>query len=120
MPSRAQSLRNRMTDHERLVWYVLRGWREQGFHFRRQAPIGGFIVDFVCHKYRLVIEIDGSQHGFEDNSKRDAARDTWLRSEGYEVLRVWNVDVRENLDGVMDGIYAAVCELRRRQEHDAS
>ncbi|MBI1235703.1 MAG: DUF559 domain-containing protein [Alphaproteobacteria bacterium] len=120
MPSRAQSLRNNMTDHERLVWYVLRGWRERGFHFRRQAPIGNFIVDFVCHRYRLVIEIDGSQHDFAGNREQDARRDAWLRGEGYEVLRVWNVDVRENLDGVMDGIYAAVCELRRRQEHDAS
>jgi very-short-patch-repair endonuclease len=107
-----------MTDHERLIWYALRGWREQGFHFRRQAPIGRYIVDFVCHRYRLVIEIDGGQHGWSRNRLKDIRRDTWLRRQGYEVLRVWNVDVRENLDGVLEGIHAAVSDRRRRQEQD--
>jgi very-short-patch-repair endonuclease len=118
MAKRAQHLRNTMTDHERLIWYALRGWREQGFHFRRQAPIGPYIVDFVCHRYQFVIEVDGSQHGWCRNRRNDARRDAWLRRQGYEVMRIWNVDVRENLDGVLDGIHAAVSERRRRQAHD--
>jgi len=73
--------------------------------FRRQQPIGDYIVDFVCLENRLVIEVDGGQHGKDEEKKRDEARDEWLRDNGYEVLRFCNRDVMKNLEGVLQAIY---------------
>jgi very-short-patch-repair endonuclease len=75
--------------------------RTEGFHFRRQAPIGTFIADFACHSARLVIEVDGGQHGAARNAQADAERTVWLESQGYRVLRFWNFEVLGNIDGVM-------------------
>ncbi len=104
-----------MTEEERRIWNALRSWRDQGFHFRRQAPIGPYIVDFACHKYQLAIEIDGSQHGWDRERQRDDKRDQWPRGEAYEVLRFWNNEVRDNLDGVLDRIHEAISELKRQR-----
>ena len=94
-----------MTDAERRLWRALRAHRFRGVAFRRQAVIGPYIVDFVAHGAGLVIEVDGGQHA---GSVRDMARDAWLGSQGYRVLRFWNTDVLRNLSGVLDTIGAAL------------
>ena len=94
----AKLLRSNQTPQEMRVWQVLRGSRLRGFKFRRQVPIGEFIVDFVCFEQKLIIEIDGGQHA--DNMK-DIVRDAELKKLGFRVLRFWNNEVDENLDGVM-------------------
>jgi very-short-patch-repair endonuclease len=79
-----------------------------GSHFRRQATIGPYFVDFACHEKRLVIELDGGQHAEAVQAARDAKRDEYLRSNGYRVLRFWNNDVMANIDGVLEVIAEAV------------
>jgi very-short-patch-repair endonuclease len=96
-----------MTDAEHRLWLALRGHRLGGLGFRRQALIGRFIVDFVCHERRLVIEVDGGQHA---ENARDLERDRWLESKGYRVLRFWNHDVLRNRSGVLEVIAAAAAE----------
>ena len=93
----ARHLRSSMTDAERALWRRLRR-RQAGCRFRRQVPIGPFIADFACIERRLVIELDGGQH---QGSRTDAGRDAWLRRGGYRVLRFWNTDVLQNMEGVL-------------------
>jgi len=95
---RARALRVRLTDAERKLWYALRDRRFDGFKFRRQVPIGRFIVDYVCFEARLVIEVDGGRHA---ENARDQHRDRWLAANGFRVLRFWNNDVLRNLEGVL-------------------
>jgi very-short-patch-repair endonuclease len=97
-----------MTKQEVCLWWQLRQMRPAGFHFRRQAPMLGFYLDFVCFKHRLIIEVDGSQHGEDLQADHDAVRDTILRKAGFRTLRVWNSDVDSNLDGVMRAIQLAL------------
>jgi very-short-patch-repair endonuclease len=98
----ARALRKRMTPHEVKLWAQLR--QLEDFHFRRQAPIGPYIVDFAEKTGKLVIEVDGSQHGEEPGMIKDAARDQYLKNKGYKVLRVWNNEVDRNMSGVIDTI----------------
>jgi very-short-patch-repair endonuclease len=94
----ARRLRAEMTPQERKLWMQLRDQNHRlGLHFRRQAPVGRFIAYFVDFGRRLVIEVDGGQHG----GPEDTARDAWFAAEGFTVLRVWNSDVDGNLEGVM-------------------
>jgi Protein of unknown function (DUF559) len=79
-----------------------------GTHFRRQVPIGPYVADFACMAARLIVEVDGSQHGHDDVRKRDERRSRWLEAEGYRVLRFWNNDLTTNMDGVLEAIYAAI------------
>jgi very-short-patch-repair endonuclease len=95
-----------MTDAECKLWYRLRGYRFKDASFRRQMPIGPYIVDFVCLRARLIVEVDGGQHGTE----RDATRDAWLIKQNFRVLRFWNNDVHSNLDGVMREIAGALAQ----------
>lgn len=104
--SRSRALRNDMTKAERRLWSILR-MKQLGVKFRRQEPIGSYIVDFVCYEAKLIIEVDGGQHA-EQTAKLDRRRDAWLEGEGFRVLRFWNVDVMENLEGVHDRIAAAL------------
>jgi very-short-patch-repair endonuclease len=97
----AKALRANMTDAERQLWYRLRAHRFQSFKFKRQVPIGRYIVDFVCLERCLVIEVDGGQHA---DSKPDETRDQWLRQQGFRVLRFWNNEVFNNTDGVLEVI----------------
>ena len=99
MRRHARRLRRDMTDPESALWAVLRGRKMRGLRFRRQHPLGPFIVDFACLEARLVIEVDGGCH--TENPEQDAARDTWLREQAFEVLRFWNHEVQEDLDGVL-------------------
>ena len=103
--SHARSLRSTMTDAEKRIWFRLRAHRLNGTSFRRQFPIGTYIVDFVCLDARLIVEIDGGQHA---ESERDKVRDAWLRSEGFVVLRFWNNDVLANTAGVIEKINEAL------------
>jgi very-short-patch-repair endonuclease len=105
--SRARSMRAEPTEAERRLWYALRDRRMQALKFRRQAPIGPYIVDFLCVAHRLVVEADGSQHA---ESEHDAVRDAWFRREGYAVLRFSNRDVLTARDSVLATI-AAACGL---------
>ena len=99
----ARSLRRRMTPQEVKLWVQLRQLRELGYHFRRQSPQQGYIVDFVCLKKKLVVEVDGGQHARHRQAIRDRERDSVLRErEGSRTLRVWNNDVDRNLRGVVD------------------
>jgi very-short-patch-repair endonuclease len=79
-----------------------------GSHFRRQVPIGNFIADFACLAGKLLIEVDGSQHGDLPGVTRDKKRTAWLEKEGYRVLRFWNNDITNDLEGVMERIYEAL------------
>ena len=98
--SRARSMRKRMTDAELKLWNEVRAHRLMGLGFRRQFPIGSYIVDFACPSKRLVVEIDGSQHGEDDIAQSDAVRTCFLEQEGWTVLRFWNHDVLRDIDGV--------------------
>jgi very-short-patch-repair endonuclease len=98
----SRTLRKRQTDAENLLWRHLRGKQLEGLKFRRQHPIGKYIADFVCLEKQLVLEIDGGQHSLEKD--KDNERDDWLMSEGYRILRFWNNEVLENLQGVLETI----------------
>jgi very-short-patch-repair endonuclease len=107
----ARSLRKRMTPQEVKLWVHLLQWRGRAYHFRRQSPRQGYIVDFVCLKSKLVVEVDGGQHGHDGHMVRDRGRDAVLRErEGFRVLRVWNNEIDRNLRGVLDTILAALSE----------
>jgi len=95
----AQELRNAGTDTERLLWRSLRNRQLAGVKFRRQQPIEAYIVDFVSFEKKLVVELDGGQHA--DDTEYDEKRDSCLRANGFTVLRFWNNDVFENIDGVL-------------------
>ncbi|RLA21088.1 MAG: DNA (cytosine-5-)-methyltransferase [Gammaproteobacteria bacterium] len=96
----ARSLRKNMTNVERLLWGELRCRQLQGFKFRRQHPLGRYIVDFVCIELKLVIELDGGQHS--EQQDYDERRSQWLGQRDFKVVRFWNNDVIENLEGVME------------------
>ena len=100
--ARARELRKNPTDAERLLWQRLRYWQIDGCKFRRQQPLGRYIVDFICLEKRLVIEVDGGQHVHQ--ADYDKERDGWLRDQGFAFLRFWNNDVIENMDGVTEVI----------------
>jgi len=108
MRSRARSLRRDSTDAERIIWSALRALRLNGASFRRQAPIGPYVVDFLCHAAKLVVELDGGQHFESDQQRRDARRDAHLASKGYRVLHFNNYDVMTNRTGVLETIAAAI------------
>jgi very-short-patch-repair endonuclease len=103
---RARRLRSNLTDTEKKLWWRLRMLKREGFHFRRQVPIDHF--DFACYSARLVVEVDGGQHTWDEDARRDRARDAHLRSQGFRVLRFWNNDVLSNTDGVEEVIRDAL------------
>jgi len=94
----SRSLRREMTDAEKLLWRHLRMEQFGGHKFRRQHPLGNFIVDFVCLEAALVLEVDGGQHA--DHSDSDAIRTQWLETKGFRVMRFWNNEVLGNIEGV--------------------
>ncbi len=100
----SRMLRNNATPAERRLWQYLRNRQLNGNRFRRQHPIGPYIVDFVCLEKRLIIELDGNQHGIE--ATKDVERDSWLSAQGFRVLRFWNHEVLKNAEGVVETIRA--------------
>ena len=102
---RARDLRKNSTDAELHLWYHLRANRF-GFKFKRQVPIGSFIVDFVCLEKRLIIELDGGKH--MDNRTYDMKRTDWLMTHGFKVLRFWNNDVFQQTPSILEVIMTAL------------
>src|SRR3990172_12450509 len=102
MKPKAKLLRKTMTDAERWLWQRLRNRELAGWKFRRQHPIGPFIVDFVCIEKRIVVEIDGGQHA--ENLESDAKRSQYLKEKGYHVFRFWNNDVLQEGESVLSVI----------------
>jgi very-short-patch-repair endonuclease len=111
----ARRLRAKQTDAEMKLWRQLRRLETKGTHFRRRVPIGPYVADFACMASRIIIELDGSQHGDEEIKARDEGRTRWLESEGYRVIRFWNTDPIENLEGVLETIYAALYGSRNAE-----
>jgi very-short-patch-repair endonuclease len=109
--SRARRLRREATPAERKLWGQLRLLELPGGHFRRQVPIGPYFADFAHHGLKLVVELDGGQHGLGPGLRHDAARTSYLERSGYRVLRFWNNEVAENLDGVVETIFAAIARV---------
>ena len=98
----ARALRNHPTDTERALWRHLRQRQFKGFKFRRQHPIGSYIVDFVCLENKLIIEVDGGQHAA---SAQDLGRTSWLEDRGFRVLRFWNNQVLSEIEAVTKAIW---------------
>ena len=97
-------MRHVPTHAEQILWNKLRNRTLSGFKFSRQVPIGRYIVDFVCRELKLIIEVDGATHSSSREIYGDNLRTTWLGGQGYSILRIWNQDVYENLDGVLNSI----------------
>jgi very-short-patch-repair endonuclease len=104
----AKKLRANTTLHERAFWRALKELPMSGTHFRRQAPIGAYVVDFFCPAARLIIELDGGHHNEDDAAVRDRIRQSWLEQQGYRVIRFWNSDINGDIEGVMERIYVEV------------
>jgi very-short-patch-repair endonuclease len=104
----ARALRKRLTSQEVKLWVKLRELKSLGFHFRRQAPVGRYIVDFICFRAQLVIEADGGQHGMPEGIRSDRIRDTFLQAHGFKILRFWNSEIDQNLNGVMESILSTL------------
>ena len=119
---KARTLRKDMPPAERKLWAALRGKRLGAFRFRRQHTVGPFIADFACIEARLIIELDGDQHGRGLAPTRDRQRDAYLEAHGWRVMRFWNGEVFSNLDGVLNTIlYEAqlrVVELQRLRDEN--
>lgn len=98
----AKNMRHNPTPSEARFWFHAKNRGIGGMKFRRQVPLGPFIADFLCPEQRLVVEIDGGQHGEEEDAKRDA----YLKAEGFRVLRFWNSDVMGDIGAVVDSILA--------------
>ena len=105
---RAREFRNGLSEPEVMLWSRLKRLRERGFHIRRQAPFRGYYLDFTCLARRLVVEVDGRQHGEDRQSDHDAVRDQVLARCGFRVMRFWASEVRGDLGGVVDQIVATL------------
>ena len=101
----AKRLRANTTPHERILWRALKEIPQEGTHFRRQAPIGPYVVDFFCPARRLIVELDGGHHNNDEQAQRDRERQAWLEKEGYRVLRFWNSEISSNLNAVLERVY---------------
>jgi very-short-patch-repair endonuclease len=103
----ARSMRRVMTDAELKLWNEIRAHRLMGLGFKRQVPIGPYIVDFACPSHRLIVEVDGSQHGEVENQAKDAVRSSYFEGRGWTVLRFWNDDILRDIDGVCQHVVIA-------------
>ncbi len=104
----ARKLRKNLTEAEHALWRHLRLRQCGGYKFRRQQPIGNYIVDFVCMEKRLVIEVDGGHH--LEQEAYDSERDAWLKKQGFSVVRFWDNQVLQEIDGVREIIMSALDE----------
>lgn len=108
-----------MPSAERKLWARIRNKQLDGFRFRRQHTIGPYVADFACAETRIVIELDGDQHAFDEGA-RDRKRDAFIESEGWQVLRFWNNDVYGNIDGVLEVILDACEYAKRAKDYEES
>ncbi|MBI4639587.1 MAG: endonuclease domain-containing protein [Candidatus Tectomicrobia bacterium] len=107
--TKARELRKNLTDAERILWKHLRLRQLEEHKFRRQQPLGQYIVDFVCFEEKLIIELDGGQHS--EQVVYDSERSAWLKEQGFRILRFWNHQVFEELEVVKEVIMEALCRL---------
>lgn len=113
----ARRLRQTLTDAERRLWSALRGRQLGGWKFRRQHPVGPYILDFACLEGRLAVEADGGQHA---DSHYDERRSLWLIDQGWRVVRFWNNDILQNTEGVLTEILRVLEEGRKASHHQPS
>jgi very-short-patch-repair endonuclease len=111
----AKKLRANTTPHERILWRALKELPVDGTHFRRQAPIGPYVVDFFCPAKHLIIELDGGHHNDDAIAKRDIERQRWLEREGYRVVRFWNSEIADDLTAVLELIYVELYGSRQAE-----
>ncbi len=104
----AKTLRNNSTVPEIILWKCLKGKQLRGLKFRRQQPIGKYIVDFMCCYPKIIIELDGGQHNDDDSIEYDKKRDEYLRAQGFHIIRIWNDAVYNNINGVIDFILRVI------------
>ncbi|GAA2850517.1 very-short-patch-repair endonuclease [Aminobacter aminovorans] len=112
----ARKMRKQMTDAELKLWNELRAHRLMGLGFRRQLPIAGYIVDFACPTHKLIVEVDGSQHGSAEIAEADAVRTAKLEGLGWTILRFWNDDVVRDMDNVCQNIVISAGTAVRMKE----
>ena len=110
----ARSLRRELSPAEKVLWQALRNRRFAGLKFRRQHPVGAYVVDFVCLRVNLGIELDGESH--LSRNKVDEARDRWLASQGIKILRFWNTEVFDDIEAVMEKIWQECTERMKSGE----
>ena len=101
----AKNLGKQSTDTEQALWKHLRAKRLEGLKFKRQQPIGNYIVDFVCFERKIIIELDGGQHSQPEQIQKDREKDRWFKRQGYNVLRFWDNEVLKNTKGVLEVIW---------------
>ena len=106
--NQAKILRKNMTAQEKVLWNILRNNKFYGLKFRRQVPIGNYVVDFVCEIHNLIIELDGGHHNEPTNIEYDEQRTKYLKYKGYTILRFWNNDIDNNINGVCEEIYKSI------------
>lgn len=106
--AKVKELRAEATEAERALWESLRRKALSEWRFRRQVPIRGYIADFVCLRARLIIELDGGQHGGKDTEAYDRVRTEALEAEGFGVIRFWNNEIFDNIEGVLETILTAL------------
>ena len=116
--AKARAMRKALTPPEARLWVQLKLLRARGFHFRRQSPFRGYILDFVCFDRRLVVEVDGVTHTVEAQAAKDRVRDAVLAREGFTTLRFDNAAVRDELDGVMTTVLTHLEVLPTRSLRD--
>jgi len=109
--NRTSVLRSQQTKAEARLWARLRNRQLNGFKFARQAPVDDYFVDFICRERKLVVEVDGATHGSEEEIAADAVRKSALKRFGYRIIRVTNADVRDNIDGVLESLLAALHDV---------
>lgn len=112
---KARALRKAMPKSEVILWSRLRREQLGGYRFRRQMPIGPYIADFACAELRLLIEVDGATHTAPAEIERDARRAAFLQQQGWHVWRVWNNEVYENLEGVLEGLLIELRNLEQKR-----
>jgi len=116
----ARKLRKDMPSAEKRLWYFIRRKQLGEFRFRRQHTIGPYIADFVCVEAKLVIELDGEQHGKDEATAYDQTRNAFMEREGWVVVRFWNNEVYDNIDGVLEAILDAAMNSVRAMEIEKS
>ena len=110
----ARNLRKNSTIQERRLWNLLKNRQFHNLKFKRQQPIGDYIVDFICKEAKIIIEIDGAQHNESENIEYDKTRTEYLNTLGYKVIRFWNNEIYENIEGVVVRLKE---EINPHQEH---
>ena len=106
----ARKLRKEQTPQESKLWSIVRNHKFYGLEFRRQYPIGDYIVDFICREKKVIIELDGGHHNELENLEYDRQRSLYLEKRGYKVIRFWNNDIDNNIEGVY-AMLKDICEV---------